>query len=82
MIILRRKSNAIISKLLTQIEEIKNDWITEKKYYRLNHYEKKELALHIATQYLRHPLIAEAEADNYVQFEQAPRIALYNWLRQ
>jgi len=59
------------SKFLSQIDEIKAEWVEGKGYYRLNHFEKKELALHIATQYLRHPLVGEAEVDNYVRFEQA-----------
>lgn len=59
------------SKLLNQIDEIKDEWISGKNHYRLNFYEKKELALQIATQYLRHPLIGEAEIDNYLRFEQA-----------
>lgn len=59
------------AQLLVQIDEIKDDWVTGKEQYRLSYNEKLELALHIATQYLRHPLIGEAEVDNYLRFEQA-----------
>ena len=59
------------AQLLEQIDDIKDDWITGKEQYRLCYNEKLELALHIATQYLRHPLIGEAEVDNYLRFEQA-----------
>jgi len=61
----------LYSRLLSDIDDIKDEWLTGKGQYRLNYYEKKELALHIATQYLRHPLIGEAEANNYLRFEQA-----------
>ena len=47
------------SQLLSQIDEIKEDWILGKEKYRLSYYEKKELALHIATQYF-------AFTDNYL----------------
>lgn len=59
------------AQLLAQIDDIKDDWVTGKGQYRLCYNEKLELALHIATQYLRHPLIGEAEVDNYLRFEQA-----------
>lgn len=61
----------LYKQLLGQIDEIKDDWISGKEKYRLNYYEKKELALHIATQYLRHPIIGDAEVDNYMRIEQA-----------
>ena len=59
------------SRFLSDLDTIKDEWMTGKDHYRLSCYEKKELALHIATQYLRHPLIGEAEVDNYLRFEQA-----------
>ena len=61
----------LYSRLLSDIDDIKDEWLTGKGQYRLNYYEKKELALHIATQFLRHPLIGEAEVNNYLRFEQA-----------
>ena len=66
-----RDVEPLYSQMLSQIDEIKEEWVSGKGYYRLKHIEKKELALHIATQYLRHPLIGEAEVDNYLRFEQA-----------
>lgn len=61
----------LYKQLLGQIDEIKDEWMSGKEKYRLNYYEKKELALHIATQYLRHPVIGDAEVDNYMRMEQA-----------
>lgn len=61
----------LYSRLLSDIDQIKEEWMSGKEQYRLNYYEKKELALHIATQYLRHPVIGDAEVDNYMRFEQA-----------
>ncbi|MBQ8422443.1 MAG: DUF4238 domain-containing protein [Bacteroidales bacterium] len=61
----------LYSQLLSQIDDIKDEWISDKGQYRLNYCEKKEIALHIATQYLRHPQIGDAEVDNYMRFEQA-----------
>ncbi len=61
----------LYSQLLSQIDEIKEEWIIGKDHYKLNYDEKKELALHIATQYLRHPVVGDAEVDNYMRFEQA-----------
>lgn len=61
----------LYSQFLSQLDEIKEEWVSGKDQYRLIYEEKKELALHIATQYLRHPVIGDAEADNYMRFEQA-----------
>lgn len=61
----------LYKQLLGQIDEIKEDWMSGKDKYRLNNSEKKELALHIAMQYLRHPIIGDAEVDNYLRMEQA-----------
>lgn len=61
----------LYKQLLGQIDEIRDDWISGKEKYRLNYYEKKELALHIATQYLRHPIIGDAEVDNYMRMDHA-----------
>lgn len=66
-----RDVEPLYSQMLSQIGEIKEEWVSGKGYYRLKHIEKKELALHIATQYLRHPLIGQAEIDNCLRFEQA-----------
>ena len=61
----------LYSQLLSQIDEIKEKWISGEDRCKLNYDEKKELALHIATQYLRHPVVGDAEVDNYMRFEQA-----------
>lgn len=61
----------LYKQLLGQIDEIKEGWMSGKDKYRLSYYEKKELALHIAMQYLRHPVIGNAEVDNYLRMEQA-----------
>lgn len=66
-----RDVDPFYARLLSDIDGIKDEWLTGKDHYRLNYYEKKELALHLATQYLRHPLIGEAEVRNYLRLEQA-----------
>ena len=57
--------------LLNQINEIKEEWVTGKDHYILNVYEKKELALHIVTQYFRLPQIGDTLVDNYIRMERA-----------
>ena len=57
--------------LLNQINEIKEEWVTGKDHYTLNFYEKKELALHIVTQYFRLPQIRDTLVDNYIRMERA-----------
>lgn len=59
------------SQLLKSIDEIKNEWITGEKYYKLNFYEKREIALHIVTQYFRLPQLQESTVDDYVRMEDA-----------
>ena len=59
------------TKILRTIDEIKDEWVSGKGEYRLMYAEKKELALHIVTQYLRHPLVQEANVNNYLRFEKA-----------
>lgn len=61
----------MFSQLLRTIDEIKNEWITNKEYYRLNFYEKREIALHIVTQYFRLPQLQEATIDDYLRMEKA-----------
>lgn len=57
--------------LLNQINKIKEEWVTGKDHYTLNFYEKKELALHIVTQYFRLPQIGDTLVDNYIRMERA-----------
>ena len=61
----------MFSQLLKTIDEIKNEWITNKEYYRLNFYEKREIALHIVTQYFRLPQLQEATVDDYIRMGKA-----------
>lgn len=61
----------MFSQLLKTIDEIKNEWITNKECYKLNFYEKREIALHVVTQYFRLPQLQEATVDNYMRMEKA-----------
>lgn len=61
----------LYSQILNQVDEIKEEWMTGKDYYRLMHVEKKELALHIVTQYFRLPQIGDSMVDDYVRMEKA-----------
>ena len=59
------------AQLLSQIDEIKEEWISGEDHYRLNFYEKRELALHIVTQYMRMPHIMESTVNDYIRMEKA-----------
>lgn len=59
------------SQMLNQIDEVKDEWMSGKDYYRLIHAEKKELALHIVTQYFRLPQIGDSMVDDYLRMEKA-----------
>lgn len=61
----------LYSQILNQIDEIKDEWMTGKDHYRLMHVEKKELALHIVTQYFRLPQIGDSMVDDYVRMGKA-----------
>lgn len=61
----------LFAQLLRSIDEIKNEWLADKEYYRLNFYEKRELALHIVTQYFRLPQLQDSTVDDYLRMEQA-----------
>lgn len=61
----------LYKQLLNQINKIKEEWVTGKDHYTLNFYEKKELALHIVTQYFRLPQIGDTLVDNYIRMERA-----------
>ena len=43
-----------LSQLLQSIDIIKDEWISGKEQYRLQFKEKRELALHLVTQFFRH----------------------------
>lgn len=61
----------LYSQMLKQIDEIMEEWISGKDHYRLLHVEKRELALHIVTQYFRLPQIGDSMVDDYVRMEKA-----------
>lgn len=61
----------LYSQILNQIDEIKDEWMADKDHYCLLHVEKKELALHIVTQYFRLPQIGDSMVDDYVSMEKA-----------
>lgn len=61
----------LYSQILNQIDEIKDEWMADKDHFRLLHVEKKELALHIVTQYFRLPQIGDSMVDDYVSMEKA-----------
>ena len=61
----------LYSQILNQIDEIKDEWMAGKDRYRIMHVEKKELALHIVTQYFRLPQIGDSMVDDYVRMERA-----------
>ena len=61
----------LYSQMLKCIDEIKDEWMSGKDRYRLMHVEKKELALHIVTQYFRLPQIGDSMVDDYVRMEKA-----------
>ena len=66
-----RNIEPFFAQLLSQIDEIKDEWISGKDHYRLNFYEKRELALHIVTQYQRMPHVMESTVDDYIRMEKA-----------
>lgn len=56
---------------LKTLDGIKEGWDNGKDKYKMNYYEKRELALHIATLYFRQPDIMNSIVDNYMRFERA-----------
>ncbi len=56
---------------LEQVDEIKEEWVKGKDHYRLKFIEKRELALHIITQYFRLPQVGDAMVDDYIRMERA-----------
>ena len=61
----------LLTQYLRQLDEIKDEWESGKGHYRLNFYEKRELALHIVTQYFRMPQIGEAMVGDRLRMERA-----------
>lgn len=61
----------LYAQLLEQVDVIKEEWLTGKGHYRLQFIEKRELALHIITQYFRMPQIGDVMVDDYIRMERA-----------
>lgn len=61
----------LYAKLLQEIDKIKDEWISGKNQYRLKFLEKRELALHLVTQYFRHPILKDSTVDDYIRMERA-----------
>ncbi len=57
--------------LLQSIDVIKDEWISHREQYRLQFKEKRELALHLVTQFFRHPQLKDSTVDNYLRMEKA-----------
>lgn len=61
----------LFAQLLNQIDEIKEEWISGKDNYRLNFEEKREIALHLVTQFFRMPEMGETMVDDYLRADRA-----------
>jgi len=61
----------MFSQLLQSIDIIKDEWILDKEQYRLQFKEKRELALHLVTQFFRHPQLKNSTVDDYLRMEKA-----------
>jgi hypothetical protein len=61
----------LYSQLLNQIDEVKKEWLTGTDNYRLQYIEKRELALHIVTQYFRLPQIGDVIVNDSLRMERA-----------
>lgn len=61
----------MLDQYLKTLDSIKKGWDNGDDKYRMNYYEKKELALHIATLYFRLPDVMNSIVDNYMRFERA-----------
>ena len=61
----------IYAQLLNQIDEIKSEWMSGTDHYRLQFIEKRELALHIVTQYFRLPQIGDVIVNDSLRMEKA-----------
>ena len=61
----------LFAQALRDLDGIKDGWVSGKDCYRLSFIEKREFALHIATQYLRLPQVQEATVDNCIRMGRA-----------
>ena len=66
-----RTQEPLYAQFLEQVDDIKEGWGTGKDHYRLQFIEKRELALHIITQYFRMPQIGDVMVDDYIRMERA-----------
>ena len=61
----------MFSQLLQSIDVIKDEWISQREQYRLQFKEKREIALHLVTQFFRHPQLKDSTVDDYLRIEKA-----------
>ncbi len=61
----------MFSQLLQSIDVIKDEWISKREQYRLQFKEKREIALHLVTQFFRHPQLKDSTVDDYLRIEKA-----------
>lgn len=61
----------MLQRCLQEIDEIKEEWVTNSEHYKLTYPKKKELAYQITTMYFRHPLIKQSEVENFLRMEKA-----------
>lgn len=69
----------MFSQLLQSIDVIKDEWISQREQYRLQFKEKRELALHLVTQFFRHPQLKDSTVDDYLRMEKAG-IDMVKWI--
>ncbi|MBR3986891.1 MAG: DUF4238 domain-containing protein [Bacteroidales bacterium] len=70
----------MLDRYLKDLDNIKNGWNNGDDRYRMNYYEKRELALHIATLYYRLPDVMNAIIDNALRLEKANADMLKHFL--
>ena len=56
---------------MKELDVIKDEWMTDKEHYRLTFLEKKEIALHLVTQFFRLPEIREYVVNDYIRMDKA-----------
>ncbi len=61
----------MFSRLLQEIDVIKDEWISQKEQYRLQFKEKREVAMHLVTQFFRHPQLKDSTVDDVLRMEKA-----------
>lgn len=69
----------MFSQLLQSIDVIKDEWISQRERYRLQFKEKRELALHLVTQFFRHPYLKDSTVDDYLRMEKA-EMDMVKWI--